>query len=107
MASARIIAAISGVPDVGYATMTAIARHHNAGTDNLGDYRLHTAAGTAVMNALKQTGFPPPTTSLIATKPATNLDQVLIKPGEFRQMLLYFWIVRMLRLCDGISQEDN
>lgn len=107
MASARIIAAISGVPDVGYATMTAIARHHNAGADNLGDYRLHTAAGTAVMNALKQAGFPPPTTSLITTKPATNLDQVLIKPGEFRQMLLYFWIVRMLRLCDGISQEEN
>ena len=107
MASARIIAAISGVPDVGYATMTAIARHHNAGTDNLGDYRLHTAAGTAAMNALKLAGFPPPAANLIAAKPATNLDQVLIKPGEFRQVLLYFWVVRMLRLCDGISQEEN
>ncbi len=107
MASARIIAAITGVPDVGYATMTAIARHHNAGTDNLGDYRLHTAAGTAVMNALKQAGLSPPKADLITAKPATTLDQVLIKPGEFRQMLLYFWIVRMLRLCDGISQEEN
>lgn len=107
MASARIIAAISGVPDVGYAAMTAIARHHNASTDNLGDYRLHTAAGAAVMNALKQAGFPPPTANLIAAKPATNLDQVLIKPEEFRQILLYFWIVRMLRLCDGISQEES
>lgn len=107
MASARMIAEIAGIPDVGYATMTAIARHHNAGTDNLGDYRLHPAAGTAVMNALKLAGFPPAKADLIAAKPATNLDQVLIKPGEFRQMLLYFWTVRMLRLCDGISQEEN
>lgn len=107
VAGARIIAALSGVPDVGYATMTAIARHHNAGTDNLGDYRLHTAASAAVLDALKRAGFPPPTANLITAKPATNLDQVLIKPGEFRQTLLYFWIVRMLRLCDSLSQEEN
>lgn len=107
VAGARIIGAITGVPDLGYATMTAIARHHNAGTDNLGNYRLHSAASTAVLDALKQAGFPPTTANLIATKPATNLDQVLIKPGEFRQTLLYFWIVRMLRLCDGLSQEEN
>jgi CRISPR-associated endonuclease/helicase Cas3 len=107
MASARIIAAISGVPDVGYATMTAIARHHNAGANSLGDYQLHNSAGAAVTDALKKAGFELPSAILIAARPAIHLDQVLIKPGEFRQMLLYFWIVRMLRLCDGLSQEEN
>lgn len=94
-------------PDLGYAAMTAIARHHSAGTDSFGEYRLHGAAAAAASSALQSARLTLPDASLIMAKPAITLDQVLIKPGEFRQMLLYFWIVRMLRLCDGLSQEDN
>jgi len=107
VAGARIIAALTGVPEVGYAAMTAIARHHSAGTDSFGEYRLHGAAATAASGALQAARLTLPDASLIMAKPAITLDQVLIKPGEFKQMLLYFWIVRALRLCDGLSQEDN
>ncbi len=107
VAGARIIAALTGAPDLGYAAMTAIARHHSAGTDSFGEYRLHSAAAAAASSALLAAGLTLPDASLIMAKPAITLDQVLVKPGEFRQMLLYFWIVRMLRLCDGLSQDDN
>ncbi len=103
VAGARIIAALTGIPGLGYAAMTAIARHHNASTDSFADYRLHSAAGTTAADALIAAGFASPAEKLIATKPAIRLDQVL-RLGDFRQTLLYFWIVRMLRLCDGMSQ---
>lgn len=106
VAGARIAAALTGLPELGYATTTAVARHHNANTDSFTDYRLHSAADTVTSAALVTAGFASPSEKLIAVNPAIGLDQVLIRPGDFRQLLLYFWIVRMLRLCDGMSQTE-
>jgi hypothetical protein len=48
---------------------------------------------------------------LLAANEAPNLEKRLLPPPsteeEWEGWLLYFLIVRILRLCDGLSQEEE
>lgn len=105
VASARIIAELSGHPSLGRAVITAIARHHSAQTREFGDYELHTEAMKAVLSAVQVAQLGQSRESLLTRNPNAKLSQFMIKPKEFQELLLYLWVVRMLRLCDGLSQE--
>ncbi|MBE2236483.1 MAG: CRISPR-associated helicase Cas3' [Caldilineaceae bacterium] len=107
VAGARIVDDLAGDPRLGRAVVTAIARHHSATAGSLGEYRLHSAATAAALAALEEAGFAATDAELLMSKPPIQLEQVLIEAGDFEQTLFYFWIVRMLRLCDGLSQEEN
>lgn len=107
MAGARIIAELCGHNSLGRAILTAITRHHSAQAHSFGDYDLHPAAHTAMVQALSAAGFPPPIRSLFTQAPNnTKLETHLVQAKNFQEVLLYLWIVRMLRLSDGLSQEQ-
>lgn len=106
MAGARIVAELSGQSGLGRAVLTAITRHHSAQASTFATFDLHPAAKAALLKALDNAGFPQPQRELFFTAPAARLEDYLIEPKKFQHLLLYFWIVRMLRLCDGLSQEE-
>jgi len=85
--------------------LTAIARHHSASTHSFGDYELHSGSAEAVGEALKLTDMEAGDAALIMESPSIRLEDYLIEGQNFRQLLLYLWVVRVLRLCDGMSQE--
>ncbi len=88
------------------AVLTAIARHHSTGTERYGEYDLHRETGTALAQALDAAQLPAPEQPLLKSSGRGNrLDRYLITPGHFRSLLLYLYVVRILRLCDGLSQE--
>lgn len=88
------------------AVLTAIARHHSTGTERYGEYDLHQESGTALAQALEAAQLPAPEQPLLKSSGRGNrLDRYLITPGHFRSLLLYLYVVRILRLCDGLSQE--
>ena len=88
------------------AVLTAIARHHSTGTERYGEYDLHQESGTALAQALEAAQLPAPEQPLLKSSGRGNrLDRYLITPEHFRSLLLYLYVVRILRLCDGLSQE--
>lgn len=88
------------------AVLTAIARHHSTGTERYGEYDLHQESGTALAQALEAAQLPAPEQPLLKSSGRGNrLDRYLITPEHFRSLLLYLYVVRILRLCDGRSQE--
>ena len=110
VATAPIIAKHFGrqQKDLAKAVLTAIARHHSTGTDRCSEFDLHQEAGYALAQAMEAAGLAPPDRSkLMSSGRGEKLDRILIKPGQFRSLLLYLFIVRMLRLCDGLSQEER
>jgi CRISPR-associated endonuclease/helicase Cas3 len=107
VAGARIVDKLAGTPALGRAVATAISRHHSASTGEFGAYRLHAAAADAATEALRRAGFVSANIDLISSAPNIRLDQVLVEPGKFEQMILYFWVVRALRLCDALSQSTH
>ncbi len=108
VATARVVAELmTDASALGRAVLTAIARHHSTGTESFKPFALDPAAAKTLADALAAAGF------AAAKRPVTEadrigglLDKILIQPGEFQQVLLYLWIVRLLRLCDGLSQEE-
>lgn len=90
------------------AAMSSIARHHHPSTDSYQSFAGHLAAGKAVQDALKVVGFSPvlaervdlimdgrePLSRMLVRFDARHLDEVL----------LYFLLVRTLRLADQRSQ---
>ncbi len=114
-ASARVLWESLGKqdPSLYRATITAIARHHSPGLDETAPYRLHPDARKAVSEALAVAGD---TTWqvwaewLIPSSEGPSLEKRLLKPwpeDSWEDWLLYFVIVRYLRLCDGGSQEEH
>ena len=92
--------------DLAQAVLTAIARHHSTGTARYGEYALHQDAGDALAQAVEAAQLPASERPVLRTSgPGGILDRILIKPGQFESLLLYLYVVRMLRLCDGLSQE--
>jgi CRISPR-associated endonuclease/helicase Cas3 len=87
------------------AVVTAIARHHSPTTATCDDYALHPAASAAVTQALAAAGLVC-VAGLLPKERGRDLDPILIRPA-FSQQLLYLLIVRMLRLCDGLSQSSG
>ena len=107
VASARIIAQIlDGNEPLIRAVITAIARHHSASAHSFGDYALHPAAPDAVVRALNLAGFTQQSPDLIMQSPNIDIEDYFSE-RIFWQHMLYLLIVRYLRLCDGLSQEEN
>ena len=88
------------------AVLTAIARHHSTGTESYAEYDLHPKTSKALAQALQAAQLPVPEQSLLKSSGrGSRLERALITPGHFRALLLYLYVVRILRLCDGLSQE--
>ena len=108
VAAAKIVANHIGrqQKSLALAVLTAIARHHSTGTERYGEYDLHRESGTALAQALQAAQLPAPEQPLLKSCGRGNrLDRYLITPGHFKSLLLYLYVVRILRLCDGLSQE--
>ena len=108
VAAAPIIAKHLGPQqkDLARAVLTAIARHHSTGTDSYAEFTLHQEAGNALAQAMEAAQLPAPERPLLMSSGrGGKLDRILIKPEQFRSLLLYLYVVRVLRLCDGLSQE--
>lgn len=106
IAGARIVAELCGHHSLGRAILTAITRHHSAQAHSFGDYELHPAAHKAMVAALALAELPTPTRALFNQAPPTKLETHLVQSKNFQEVLLYLWIVRVLRLSDGLSQEE-
>jgi CRISPR-associated endonuclease/helicase Cas3 len=106
IAGARIVAELCGHNSLGRAILTAITRHHSAQAHSFGDYELHPAAQKAMLQALALAELPTPTRELFTQTPPTKLETHLVQAKNFQEVLLYLWIVRILRLSDGLSQEE-
>lgn len=90
------------------AAVTAIARHHSPSVHEASPYCLHPKAKDAVAEALGAVGgddWRAWAQWLIANNEAPNLEKRLLNSeSSWDGWLLYFLIVRILRLCDGLSQ---
>ncbi len=108
-AVARAVVELAGSEPLARAVLTAIARHHSTGTDGYAAYDLHPDATRAFSEALAAAGLPASKTQpTLSTKRKQNdLSPAMIEPNDFQQQLLYLWVVRLLRLCDGLSQEER
>jgi CRISPR-associated endonuclease/helicase Cas3 len=115
MASAQILwEVLNGKINQGLyrATITAIARHHSPSLAEANPFRLHPEAKQAVAEALStagEDGWHLWAQWLISSSEGPNLKRRLLQPGTeggWENWLLYFTIVRYLRLCDGLSQEE-
>ncbi|MGC8947290.1 MAG: DEAD/DEAH box helicase [Anaerolineae bacterium] len=96
------------------AAVTAIARHHSPTLREARPYRLHPGAKETVAEALEAVGDGIErdwTQWLITECEAPSLEKRLLPPPsseeEWQGWMLYFVLVRILRLCDGLSQEEE
>jgi CRISPR-associated endonuclease/helicase Cas3 len=112
MAGIRILLTALGAPDnegLFRATMTAIARHHAPDLDEASPFRLDPGAPSALAEALTAAGDEPWrewAARLRLADEAPNLRRWLLQmPPEhhWSWWLLYFLIVRAVRLTDGES----
>lgn len=88
------------------AVFGAIARHHSPNVDSVAPFDLAPAAVTAWGAALAAAGFTSVEPALKqAWSQTSQLDSALPEAQDFEQLLLYLYVVRFLRLCDGESQE--
>ncbi len=113
-ASARILwEALDGRNhrDLYLAAVTAIARHHSPSLREAASYCLHPQAQDTVAEALAAVGGAPWrewAQWLMTEKKTPNLEKRLLSPPPpWDGWLLYFLIVRILRLCDMLSQEEG
>lgn len=97
--------------DLYQAAVTAIARHHSPSLCEAAPYRLHPQAADVVAKALAAVGddtWQDWAQWLITENEAPNLEKRLLNAeSPWEGWLLYFIIVRILRLCDGLSQEEK
>lgn len=115
-ASARLLyEALDGRrhPGLYRATFAAIARHHSPGLDDANPYKLHAQARETVAEALAAVGdesWRAWAQWLRQEEEAPHVRKHLpLAPpeGDWAWWFQYFLIVRILRLCDGLSQEEN
>ncbi len=97
--------------DLYRAAVTAIARHHSPFLSAAAAYRLHPQAQETVAEALATVGeedWRGWAQWLIAENEAPRLEnRMLPPPPSWDGWMLYFVLVRTLRLCDGLSQEEE
>jgi CRISPR-associated endonuclease/helicase Cas3 len=93
------------------AAVTAIARHHSPSLRDAAPYRLHPQAQATVAESLATVGdasWREWARWLMTGQEAPNLEKRLLPPPPpWEGWLVYFLIVRILRLCDGLSQEEE
>jgi len=111
-ASARILwEALGGQAhrELYQAAVTAIARHHSPALQEAEAYRLHPQAAETVAEALAAVGGRPEWAQYLLTENAVpNLERRLLPPPPpWDGWMLYFIIVRILRLCDELAQEEE
>ncbi len=113
LAAARILWEALDGPNHGdlyRAVVTAIARHHSPSLSEAASYCLHPRAQETVAEALAAVGdetWGAWAQWLITEKEAPNLEKhLLAPPPPWDGWLRYFVIVRILRLCDRLSQEE-
>jgi CRISPR-associated endonuclease/helicase Cas3 len=105
VAAARPIAELLEDPPLARAVLTAIARHHSPSVNTFKPFRLHPAAVNTLQRAIQIAGLPQPNRPIaLEDKKGGLLERILIEPDDFWQLLLYFYVVRALRLCDSMSQ---
>jgi CRISPR-associated endonuclease/helicase Cas3 len=98
-------------PGLYRAAITAIARHHSPRVREAGEYELHPNARETVAQALAAIGEEVWSTWaqwLITAQECPNLEARLLPAppeGHWSWWFVYFTLVRILRLCDGLSQE--
>ncbi len=100
-------------PGLYRAAFAAIARHHSPGLDEAKPYRLHPEAGETAAEALAAVGdasWRAWAQWLRCEEKAPNVGRHLPEAppdGAWAWWFQYFIIVRILRLCDGLSQEEG
>lgn len=100
-------------PGLYRAAFAAIARHHSPSLDEAKPYRLHSKAGETVAEALAAAGeasWRGWARWLRSGEEAPNVGKHLPEAppdGAWAWWFQYFIIVRILRLCDGLSQEEG
>ncbi len=91
------------------AAVTAIARHHSPYLTDAEPYVLDPRAQETVATALEGAGLEGRWATRLIDRPpnnAPNLERRLLSPDDPSLVwLLYFLLVRVLRLTDGLSQE--
>ncbi len=105
VAAARLVhQAVDGHEGLRRAVLTAIARHHSPYTRGFDEkYRLDPGAPATVAEALEAAGLSPGkelASLLLSDAPSTQLEQIILQPTLNEWWLLYFLIVRALRLAD-------
>ncbi|GAB4532434.1 MAG: CRISPR-associated helicase/endonuclease Cas3 [Anaerolineae bacterium] len=115
-ASARLLfEALEGrnYPGLYRAAFAAIARHHSPGLDDAGPYRLHPQARETVAEALAamgDTSWQEWAQWLRDGEEAPHVRRHLPPAppeGDWSWWFQYFIIVRTVRLCDSLSQEES
>lgn len=90
------------------AAMTAVFRHHSASTSSYEPFVAHEAAHTALAEALSAVDLPPELGNQVTWQipVSTSLSRVLVdfSKRNLEEALLYFLLVRVLRLADQRSQ---
>ena len=92
------------------ATATAIARHHSPQTSKVEAQRIryHPKTIETLREALAVAGCPTDWADVFKRDLSSPppLDRFLLREGEWQWWLVYFLIVRAIRLTDGKSQEE-
>lgn len=100
-------------PGLYCAALAAIARHHSPGLNEAKPYCLHERAVETVAEALVDAGGPnwgEWACQLQISEKAPHLARYLLEAppdGDWAWWFQYFIIVRILRVCDGLSQEED
>lgn len=101
-----VVELLEGHEALARAVLTAIARHHSPHTSEYSQFQLHSGAEKALRDALVLADLPSPTKGLSSSvRRDGSLESGLIRPQDFEQLMVYLYVVRVLRLCDGLSQE--
>ena len=93
-------------------TLSAIARHHSAQTNSFDEkYHLEDASRDAFFAALQNAGVAVARgamNDLLLRAPQTLLEKQVLSGDDAREWwLVYFLIIRALRMSDGESQEES
>jgi CRISPR-associated endonuclease/helicase Cas3 len=90
------------------ASFSAIARHHSAQTSEYQRYKIHYKGNEAVVEALQEVGLPSDLCQQVLDESdgflAFSRYLVDFDPSTTEEFLLYFLLVRVLRLADQRSQ---
>jgi hypothetical protein len=110
IAAANLFDELCGKSDALYkAAMTAVFRHHTPTASSYESYKLHPAAHSAIQVALEVVACPSSWIDHIEMQMAAGepLGDVLIEfdNRHLSETLLYFLLVRVLRLADQRSQS--
>jgi CRISPR-associated endonuclease/helicase Cas3 len=90
------------------ALFTAIVRHHSPKTDSYEGFSLHRAAATTLAGLLASLGVAEEAVSALEmSRSPQSITDLLVQPALRDELLLYFIIVRALRLADQRAMAEE